>query len=74
MRTKEHVIPQEGLLVRDPERGCHLPAEGATVPLTPYWRRRLRDGDVVLAAKQPKPRATRKPVPVDQDSSPKGEG
>lgn len=27
----------------------HLAAEGAEVPDTEYWRRRLADGDVVLA-------------------------
>lgn len=27
----------------------HLPATGAEVPDTEYWRRRLADGDVVVA-------------------------
>lgn len=27
----------------------HLPATGAEVPETEYWRRRLADGDVVIA-------------------------
>lgn len=38
------------LLVPDPEAAPHerwLPAEGRAVPDTEYWRRRLRDGDVV---------------------------
>jgi hypothetical protein len=26
----------------------HLPAEGAEVPDTEYWRRRIADGDVIL--------------------------
>lgn len=41
------------LLVANPEALTpmprHLPAEGAEVPDTQYWRRRIADGDVVLA-------------------------
>lgn len=45
--------------VRDPHNKRHIPAEGCDVPETAYWRRRLRDGDVVPAkperpARQPK--------------------
>lgn len=51
------VIPAEGLLVPHPEapRGGprHLPPEGAEVPDTAYWRRRLGDGDVRLAPARP---------------------
>jgi hypothetical protein len=46
------VIPAEGLLVPHPEAPAggprHLPPEGAEVPDTAYWRRRLADGDVGL--------------------------
>lgn len=45
--TRIHLIPAEGLKVRDPERGGHLAAEGRPVELTPYWRRRRDKGDVV---------------------------
>lgn len=41
------VQPAPGRLVRDPITKQHLPAEGAPVPATPYWLRRLRAGDVV---------------------------
>lgn len=45
------------LLVANPEALAplprHLPAAGAEVPDTEYWRRRLADGDVV-AAKPPR--------------------
>jgi hypothetical protein len=48
------------LLVANPEARPpmrrHLPAEGAEVPDTQYWRRRIADGDVVLA--QPSKRRT----------------
>ncbi len=41
------VKPAEGRLVRDPETYEPIPAEGAKVPRTPYWIRRLADGDVI---------------------------
>lgn len=41
-----YVIPGRGLMVRDPVTMEALPAEGAAKPLTTYWRRRLKDGDV----------------------------
>lgn len=37
----------DAIKVRDPVTGEHLPAAGANVELTSYWRRRMRDGDVV---------------------------
>lgn len=37
------------LQVRDPDLRDILPAEGREVPETPYWHRRLRDGDVLPA-------------------------
>lgn len=40
------VKPAPGLQVRDPQTHDPLPAEGAEVPRTIYWLRRLRDGDV----------------------------
>jgi hypothetical protein len=48
------VKPAEGLKVRDPDTRRHLPEEGAAVPRSTYWLRRLRDGDVV-AASAPRP-------------------
>lgn len=39
-----------GLILRQPEHGwTPLPEEGALVPPTSYWRRRLKDGDIVIA-------------------------
>lgn len=60
MGTK-FVKPAEGRNVRDPVTRKHIPAEGVEVPNDPFWRRRLRDGDVVEAPRpaeraQPKPR------------------
>lgn len=42
--------PSAGLLVRDPVTGLHLAADGEEKVLTPYWLRRMADGDVVEAS------------------------
>lgn len=42
--------PKAGLLVRRPD-GQHLATGGETVADIPYWRRRLRDGDVEKTGK-----------------------
>jgi hypothetical protein len=44
------VKPAEGRQVRDPSTMQLLPAEGREVPDNQFWRRRLRDGDVVEVA------------------------
>ena len=48
----EFLIPKKGLLVRDPKTMKFLPASGAmkmTIgPLGRYWRRRLKDGSVIV--------------------------
>lgn len=36
-------------VIRDPHTKRPLPADGGRVPDNSYWRRRLDDGDVVLA-------------------------
>ena len=41
------VKPKDGLSVRCPVRGEALPKEGAGVPDNTFWRRRLKDGDVI---------------------------
>ena len=40
---------REGLIVRDPLTLQPLPSDGADVPPSSYWRRRLAAGDVVAA-------------------------
>lgn len=61
MATKAYLIPKHGLTVRDPLTFQALPSEGAEVSLTPYWNRRLADGDVhqKAAAKPSKSTASR---------------
>lgn len=49
MPTDLFVKPAQGLKVRNPATGQPIPIEGAKVPASPYWRRRLADGDVVGA-------------------------
>lgn len=46
------VKPIAGRAVRDPVKGILLPESGAEVQDSPFWRRRLRDGDVELMAKK----------------------
>jgi hypothetical protein len=46
---KLYVVPTPGALVRDPVTFRPLPSEGAWVPTSTYWTRRLRAGDVALA-------------------------
>lgn len=43
------VYPVAGRLVRHPDTGEAVPAEGIAVPRTPFWLRRLRGGDVSAA-------------------------
>jgi hypothetical protein len=41
-----HVYPVPGRIVRHPETGQVVPAEGLDVPRSGYWLRRLQDGDL----------------------------
>lgn len=53
--SKIFIKPAPGLKVRDPETKEHLPENGANVVKSPFWIRRIKDGDVVLAeVAQPK--------------------
>lgn len=38
---------QRGLIVRDPKSGIPLPDNGQEVEDTSFWRRRMKDGDVI---------------------------
>ena len=49
------VYPARGRLVRHPWTGEPVPATGLTVPCSPYWMRRLRDGDLTTARPAEKP-------------------
>lgn len=57
--SKTYIKPKDDkIIVLDPYRGTALPAEGDYIALDNYWRRRLKDGDVVLS--EP-PKKTKKP-------------
>ncbi|ECY3258281.1 DUF2635 domain-containing protein [Salmonella enterica subsp. enterica serovar Alachua] len=57
------VKPARGKKVRDPFKKTLLPENGAVVSDTdPFWRRRLRDGDVVKASKPVKATAKKREV------------
>ena len=45
-----YLKPAPGLIVLDPVTGKALDADGEAKPDTTYWRRRLRDMDVTVAA------------------------
>lgn len=57
------LVPREGLIVRDPQTGNPLDPEGEEKPLSPYWLRRLADGD---AAKKKKT-TTRRAAPSREE-------
>lgn len=69
--TTAYLIPKAGLRMRDPQTLQLLPAEGETLQLTSYWRRRINDGDVSIGkpprAASAKPDKTAKPAAARGD-------
>jgi len=63
MREKMKVKPREGFLVRKPlhEGGALLDPKGEKVPVTSYWLRQLKVGDVIRVDGEPKPKAEAPP-------------
>lgn len=57
--TERHLFVKaaDGLCIVDPATGKPIADDGAFVPNSKYWRRRLQDGDVIEAAM---PGATKK--------------
>ena len=49
------VKPAPGLKVRDPVTRMHLPENGAEVPESQHWHRRLACGDVIRVHSEPIP-------------------
>ncbi|TXH34062.1 MAG: DUF2635 domain-containing protein [Rhodospirillaceae bacterium] len=47
------VKPAPGMTIIDPDREDFLPAGGRNVPNTTYWRRRRKDGGIVLDTSEP---------------------
>lgn len=79
---KIYLIPREGLRVPDPDLNDHLPVEGREVVNSPYWRRRLKDKEVLIgqppSAKESKAKSRKKeadppaenPAPAAEERSP----
>lgn len=49
--TTIFIKPAPGCLIRDPDTMKPLALEGEEKPFTPFWCRRLDDGDVVVVEK-----------------------
>jgi cytoskeletal protein RodZ len=62
------VKPEAGRTVRDPVKGTLLPEEGAEVPESTFWNRRLRDGDVVKTDAAQQTKAASKVTDTTTDS------
>lgn len=72
-----HLKPAQGLVIRDPATGRPIPAHGARVADSPFWRRLTRHGDVVetteaeiAAGEAPEPAA--EPAPPEAASAETG--
>lgn len=48
-----HIRPALGLSLRDPSTKELLPPEGGKVERSPFWIRRLKDGDVTEVKQAP---------------------
>lgn len=59
-RLRDPKHPEAGVLQVRRENGKPIEAAGATVELSPYIRRRLRDGDLIRG-EAPKAKAAEKP-------------
>ncbi len=54
-----YAIPTPGRSVPLPGSRQLLPADGQNIgPMTQYWQRRLRDGDITVSEMAPLPKAT----------------
>jgi len=71
-----HVTPaSRDLKVPQPERGgVFLPPEGAEVPPSSYWRRRIAEGSVrtrAVRADEETPRARTRALPQERPETPR---
>lgn len=65
------IKPAPGRQVRDPVTRQLVPEAGFDVPdHDPYWRRRLRDGDVIKGVKPTKRRSPPAAEPAGTDAAP----
>jgi hypothetical protein len=59
-----------GTVIRDPHTTRALPDDGADVPPTSFWYRRLRDGDVIPAEEPPAPTGLEPVTPLTTRETP----
>jgi len=52
--------PASGKTVRDPVTGTPLPKDGASVTISTYWRRRIKDGSVTKSKPAPEKKTENK--------------
>lgn len=71
-RPRDAKKPDAGVLQVRRENGKPIPAGGAHVELTPYIRRRLRDGDLVRAQAPKAPAKTGGAKPTAKTSDQEG--
>ncbi|WP_212811292.1 DUF2635 domain-containing protein, partial [Escherichia coli] len=53
--TTIFIKPAPGCLIRDPDTMTPLSQDGEEKPFTPFWCRRLNDGDVIVVDKTAEP-------------------
>ncbi|QIV69178.1 DUF2635 domain-containing protein [Escherichia coli] len=53
--TTIFIKPAPGCLIRDPDTMTPLSQDGEEKPFTPFWCRRLNDGDVIVVDKTEEP-------------------
>ncbi|MCK5600434.1 DUF2635 domain-containing protein [Candidatus Pacearchaeota archaeon] len=58
MKAQEFIKPQKGVLIRDPMNMSFLSKKGEYKPMIGregiYWRRRLKDGSIIIATVEKK--------------------
>lgn len=55
-----NIKPKDGYLVPDLELRDNLPSDGRVVNESPYWNRRIADGDVIVIPAAAEPSAKSK--------------
>lgn len=73
MSETAYLIPRAGLTVLIPRGGKYLvptplPAEGTSIALSTYWRRRIADGDVTVG-EPPAPAKGKAKATTDTDTT-----
>ncbi|MPW30461.1 DUF2635 domain-containing protein [Agarivorans sp. B2Z047] len=65
---KKLLIPKAGLVVRD-LHGRRLPVKGAVKTFSAFWRRRVKDGDVIAQQPPKQPKAAKSKSGIKGDNT-----